>query len=753
VQYIDGSGSKPYEIPYGAIVDVIIDGQCCGSHPFHPHGHHFFLIDSSQYYTSTESNDDYYATDTSTAIQGFQREVNKPIRDVVIIPFGGWIRIRFIADNPGIWMMHCHLQWHMDLGLSTLFIEGADELRTRYASGDHTVPSNHLAACQAPTAIKIDKNTDNVVESDNMVVPSYSPTLTPTEMPSLKPTLNPSKKPSLRPTLLPSSQSPSSISNTAPTILIDVNTPSPSRGITVSSTAPTVTVTRAPSRSPSRAPSRAPTSTRPPTRAPTSPTVEPTLSPTLPSDPSFVTMEFLVYGLRVNDFDQQEGVRVAFLWTMLETLPLLRVKITQTSVPSVNYPNADQFAGKSFLRVLLEAMFNVNKFVTTNTGNMMNGERAIISTLPAIGDLDVVFDDLQKHESKGLQDRVLSSIETESTVQTKANTPYKTVVTIEAEPFPEYRQAHNGGQNARQNQTNALQELINTAIISNEMTETFHFYLHEQYYDTSTIIQKLDSIFIQQGFMIQDDASNSNKPSLAPTRMPTTVTSAIQSQSLSQSIDQQEQDTNALNRISSLFYDDMTISLIVVIIIGITVFCGMCCISHYAYQSYQDYQKSKIPVIEGPFIATEGQQQQHAHPTAPLPEARPTMNHHRKATASFPMASVFISDSNDSVGDESAYYEDDRDRTVNTTELLMRNGIPYYDDMMVGQSQSNSTIPSTSSMGLDPRLSQQQRGTNHVMPVITLNSLDLADESTIVGAHAMRFPSPASSFSNPRHLN
>lgn len=31
--------------------------------------------------------------------------------------------IAFLADNPGTWLMHCHIGWHQSLGLDLQFIE------------------------------------------------------------------------------------------------------------------------------------------------------------------------------------------------------------------------------------------------------------------------------------------------------------------------------------------------------------------------------------------------------------------------------------------------------------------------------------------------------------------------------------------------------------------------------------------------------------------------------------------------------
>jgi L-ascorbate oxidase len=50
-----------------------------------------------------------------------------PIKDTVTIPAGGYTIIRFIADNPGIWFFHCHLDFHSEVGMALLLKVGKDE--------------------------------------------------------------------------------------------------------------------------------------------------------------------------------------------------------------------------------------------------------------------------------------------------------------------------------------------------------------------------------------------------------------------------------------------------------------------------------------------------------------------------------------------------------------------------------------------------------------------------------------------------
>lgn len=50
-------------------------------------------------------------------------------RDTVVAAVGSYVVIRFIADNPGLWLMHCHVDWHMLAGMALTIMEGADVVR------------------------------------------------------------------------------------------------------------------------------------------------------------------------------------------------------------------------------------------------------------------------------------------------------------------------------------------------------------------------------------------------------------------------------------------------------------------------------------------------------------------------------------------------------------------------------------------------------------------------------------------------
>ncbi|GFQ08644.1 l-ascorbate oxidase [Phtheirospermum japonicum] len=53
---------------------------------------------------------------------------NPPLRHTeVIFPYG-WTALRFVADNPGVWAFHCHIEPHMEMGMGVVFAEGVDKI-------------------------------------------------------------------------------------------------------------------------------------------------------------------------------------------------------------------------------------------------------------------------------------------------------------------------------------------------------------------------------------------------------------------------------------------------------------------------------------------------------------------------------------------------------------------------------------------------------------------------------------------------
>ena len=39
------------------------------------------------------------------------------LRDTVVVAVNSSLVVRFVANNPGMWFFHCHIDWHLVGGL------------------------------------------------------------------------------------------------------------------------------------------------------------------------------------------------------------------------------------------------------------------------------------------------------------------------------------------------------------------------------------------------------------------------------------------------------------------------------------------------------------------------------------------------------------------------------------------------------------------------------------------------------------
>lgn len=86
------------------------------AHPIHLHGHDSYILGSGAGTFSVANN---FAQ---------LRFTNPPRRDVAQLRGGGWLVIAYPTDNPGAWLMHCHIAFHVGMGLSIQFLERKSQL-------------------------------------------------------------------------------------------------------------------------------------------------------------------------------------------------------------------------------------------------------------------------------------------------------------------------------------------------------------------------------------------------------------------------------------------------------------------------------------------------------------------------------------------------------------------------------------------------------------------------------------------------
>ncbi|SSD62004.1 uncharacterized protein SCODWIG_03765 [Saccharomycodes ludwigii] len=67
------------------------------------------------------------------------------IRDTFYIrPLSSFV-IRFVADNPGVWFFHCHIEWHLIQGLALVLVEAPDEIQN---TASQQLTDNHIQVCK-----------------------------------------------------------------------------------------------------------------------------------------------------------------------------------------------------------------------------------------------------------------------------------------------------------------------------------------------------------------------------------------------------------------------------------------------------------------------------------------------------------------------------------------------------------------------------------------------------------------------------
>lgn len=133
-----GVNANAEVVKQGDLVEIVINNFDGGSHPMHLHGHApqlvarapgVFVPGSKHKNQTNESG----TNGTSTAL-GYYGDTGKmpkvPVRrDTWMVAPQGYTVLRFKADNPGIWLLHCHMSWHQEAGLSSTVVIAPKQLQ------------------------------------------------------------------------------------------------------------------------------------------------------------------------------------------------------------------------------------------------------------------------------------------------------------------------------------------------------------------------------------------------------------------------------------------------------------------------------------------------------------------------------------------------------------------------------------------------------------------------------------------------
>ncbi|KAI8531612.1 hypothetical protein RHMOL_Rhmol11G0149900 [Rhododendron molle] len=132
---IPSTGTKVKVLEFNSSVEIVFQGtnvlSGAENHPMHLHGFSFYHVGYG-----------FGNFDNKTDPKGYNL-VDPPEINTVGVPKNGWATIRFRADNPGVWFMHCHLERHSSWGMDMAFIVKNGSTR----STSLRQPPRHLNPC------------------------------------------------------------------------------------------------------------------------------------------------------------------------------------------------------------------------------------------------------------------------------------------------------------------------------------------------------------------------------------------------------------------------------------------------------------------------------------------------------------------------------------------------------------------------------------------------------------------------------
>ncbi|KAG0147254.1 hypothetical protein CROQUDRAFT_43212 [Cronartium quercuum f. sp. fusiforme G11] len=128
---IYGPQTNAHILQYMEVIDLLVTNLDSGGHPFHLHGHKFQVIDRRQ--------------GAMSSMRSSSTVTNPMRRDTIHIGAQETVRLRFQADNPAVFLFHCHIEWHLQAGLGITFVEAPDRLQQETRGRIPSVMRRHCA--------------------------------------------------------------------------------------------------------------------------------------------------------------------------------------------------------------------------------------------------------------------------------------------------------------------------------------------------------------------------------------------------------------------------------------------------------------------------------------------------------------------------------------------------------------------------------------------------------------------------------
>ncbi|KAI9845595.1 MAG: hypothetical protein M1838_001679 [Thelocarpon superellum] len=177
---IYGANTNAFVLNKDDVVEIVVNSNDPGKHPFHLHGHNFQAV------VRADDNEGAYNGTGSVPLPAIPMR-----RDTFMVKPNANVVLRFQADNPDtfspsdtfsneadvsprIWLFHCHIEWHIASGLVATMIEAPTELQKTLQ-----LTPDHLSTCRdqgIPTAGNAAGNTADLLDlSGNNYPPAPLP--------------------------------------------------------------------------------------------------------------------------------------------------------------------------------------------------------------------------------------------------------------------------------------------------------------------------------------------------------------------------------------------------------------------------------------------------------------------------------------------------------------------------------------------------------------------------------------------------
>ncbi|KAI0473240.1 Cupredoxin [Xylariaceae sp. FL0804] len=155
--------TNSFVVGYGETLEIVLNNHDAAIHPFHLHGHQFQVIERPG--SGAGDFDGTYTYDGTG-----DASTPPPRRDVISVFANSHTVLRLVASNPGVYLFHCHIEWHVEMGLVATLIEAPEVL------AGYTIPQDFLDACYALDVPTTGNAAGNQLWSDDVGFVTVPPT-------------------------------------------------------------------------------------------------------------------------------------------------------------------------------------------------------------------------------------------------------------------------------------------------------------------------------------------------------------------------------------------------------------------------------------------------------------------------------------------------------------------------------------------------------------------------------------------------